>query len=139
MTASLQVAQAILETGWGQYIPVDKYSGKFSNNLFGVKGSASNGSVTSNTWEVYNGVSFRTDADFRAYNKVEESWDDHSKLLLDKSRYQPYRDVMYDSTLGAYAIRRCGYATDPNYPMKLIDIIDMYDLEILDRVGVDLK
>ncbi len=139
MTASLQVAQAILETGWGQYIPVDKYSGKFSNNLFGVKGSATNGSVTSNTWEVYNGVSFRTDADFRAYNKVEESWDDHSKLLLEKSRYQPYRDVMYDSTLGAYAIRRCGYATDPNYPMKLIDIIDMYDLEILDRVGVNLK
>ncbi|MCH4889843.1 hypothetical protein EZV73_19825 [Acidaminobacter sp. JC074] len=137
MSASLQVAQAILETGWGQYVPVDKYSGKFSNNLFGIKGSASNGSVTSNTWEVYNGVSFRTDADFRAYHTVKEAWLDH-KNILKKSRYEPYREVMYDSTLAAYAIRRCGYATDPNYPMKLINIIDKYDLKKLDRVGIYL-
>ncbi len=56
MSASLQTAQAILETGWGQRLPVDKYSGKFSYNLFGIKGSATNGSVISNTWEVYNGT-----------------------------------------------------------------------------------
>jgi len=139
MSASLQVAQAILETGWGQYVPVDKYSGNFSYNLFGIKGSATNGSVTSNTWEVYNGVSFRVDADFRAYNTVEESWLDHKRILLDRSRYEPYREVMYDSTLAAYAIRRCGYATDPNYPMKLIDIIDRYDLRKLDRIDIYLR
>lgn len=139
MSASLQVAQAILETGWGQYVPVDKYTGKFSYNLFGIKGSATNGSVTSNTWEVYNGTSFRVDADFRAYNNVDESWQDHKRILLELSRYEPYREVMYDSTLGAYAVRRCGYATDPNYPMKLIDIIDKYDLKRLDEVGLDLK
>lgn len=139
MSASLQVAQAILETGWGQYVPVDKYTGKFSYNLFGIKGSSSNGSVTSNTWEVYNGTSFRVDANFRAYHNVNESWLDHKRILLDLSRYEPYREVMYDSTLGAYAIRRCGYATDPNYPMKLIDIIDKYDLKKLDEVSIHLK
>jgi len=139
MVASLQVAQAILETGWGQKLPVDKYTGLFSNNLFGIKGSATNGSVTSNTWEVYNGVSFRVDANFRAYFSIDESWQDHKRILLDLSRYEPYRQVMYDSTLAAYAIRRCGYATDPNYPMKLIDIIDRYGLKDLDRVGVYLK
>lgn len=137
MSASLQTAQAILETGWGQSLPVDKYNGKFSYNLFGIKGSASNGSVVSNTWEVYNGKSFRVDANFRAYNNVEESWADHKRILLERSRYEPYREVMYDSTLGAFAVRRAGYATDPKYPIKLIDIIEMYDLKKLDEVGLE--
>ncbi len=137
MAASLQTAQAILETAWGQKLPSDKYSGKFSYNLFGIKGSATNGSVISNTWEVYNGKSYRVDAKFRAYHNVEESWNDHKRLLLEKSRYKPFRDVMYDSTLGAYAIRRCGYATDPKYPIKLINIIEKYDLKKLDIVGIE--
>lgn len=134
MSASLQTAQAILETGWGQKLPVDKYSGQMSYNLFGIKGTGTIGSVISNTWEVYNGVSYRVDDYFRAYNNIEESWADHKKILLNLSRYAPYRAVMYDSTKGAWAIRRCGYATDPKYPMKLIRIIDQYDLEILDQI-----
>jgi len=136
MSAALQTAQAILETGWGQKLPVDKYSGKFSYNLFGIKGSATNGSVVSNTWEVYNGESFRVDANFRAYNNVNESWTDHKRILLELSRYEPYREVMHDSTLGAWAIRRAGYATDPKYPMKLMNIIKKYNLEKLDEVGI---
>lgn len=136
MSASLQVAQAILETGWGQYIPVDKYNGKFSYNLFGIKGSATAGSVVSNTWEEYNGVSFRTDANFRAYYNVEQSWADHKRILLELSRYQIYRDVMYNPVLGAYAVRRAGYATDSQYPQKLINIIEQYDLWSLDEVGI---
>ena len=136
MSAALQAAQGILETGWGQKVPVDKYSNQFSYNLFGIKGSGSKGSVISNTWEVYNGVSFRTDAYFRAYNNIEESWYDHKSLLLEKSRYQIFRDVMYDYQLGAWAIRRAGYATDPLYPIKLMNIIKLYNLDTLDEIGV---
>ncbi|SHI52833.1 Flagellum-specific peptidoglycan hydrolase FlgJ [Dethiosulfatibacter aminovorans DSM 17477] len=136
MSAALQTAQAILETGWGQYIPVDKYDGTFSNNLFGIKGTGSNGSVIVNTWEVYNGVSFRCDDYFRAYETPEESWVDHKALLLEKERYEGFRDVMYDYTLGAFAIRRAGYATDPDYPIKLIYIINHYDLIDLDRISI---
>lgn len=136
MSAALQAAQGILETGWGQSVPVDKYTNQLSYNLFGIKGTGTKGSVVSNTWEVYNGVSFRTDAYFRAYNNVNESWADHKRILLDLSRYQIFRDVMYDSTLGAWAVRRAGYATDPNYPIKLMNIIDRYDLHLLDEVGV---
>jgi hypothetical protein len=136
MSAALQTAQAILETGWGQYVPVDKYSGEFSNNLFGIKGSASNGSVLVNTWEVYNGVYFRVDDYFRAYKDPYESWKDHKSLLLEKERYGIFRDVMHDYILGAYAIRRAGYATDPEYPAKLINIIEYYDLYELDRVSI---
>lgn len=136
MSAALQTAQAILETGWGQSVPVDKYTGQFSNNLFGIKGKGTAGSVTSNTWEEYNGVAFRIDDDFRAYNNVSESWEDHNALLLTKERYAPFRAVMFDSTQGAWALRRCGYATDSQYSIKLIDIINRYNLKELDEVGV---
>ncbi|HSL93802.1 MAG TPA: stalk domain-containing protein [Bacillota bacterium] len=136
MSAALQVAQAILETGWGQSIPVDKYTGLFSNNLFGIKGTGPAGTVISNTWEEYNGVAFRIDANFRAYYSVEQSWADHKNLLLVAARYQPFRDVMYDMSLGAWALRRAGYATDSQYPMKLMDIIMRFELWKLDEVGV---
>lgn len=136
MSAALQTAQAILETGWGQSTPVDKYTGKPSNNLFGIKGKGTAGSVTSNTWEEYNGVAFRIDADFRAYRSPSESWDDHKNLLLTSSRYAPYRAVMHNSTEGAWALKRCGYATDSKYPTKLIDLIKRYNLNRLDEVTI---
>jgi len=136
MSAALQTAQSILETGWGQSVPVDKYNGRFSYNLFGIKGFGPAGSVISNTWEEYNGVSYRTDASFRAYNTVAESWEDHNKLLMTRERYAYYRDVMFDSTLGAWALKRAGYATDSQYPIKLIRIIRQYDLEALDQIAI---
>lgn len=136
MSAALQTAQAILETASGQRLPVDRYTGKFSYNLFGIKGSADNGSVTCSTWEVYHGMTYRVDADFRAYNNVEEAWADHKRILLELSRYEQYRDVMHDSTQGAWAIRRAGYATDPQYPVKLIKLIKKYDLMKLDEVKI---
>lgn len=136
MSAALQVAQAILETGWGQSVPVDKYTGQFSYNLFGIKGEGTRGSVISNTWEEYNGVAFRVDDYFRAYDNEKESWQDHKDLLLLRERYAPFREVMYDSTKGAWALRRCGYATDSQYAIKLIDIVNRYDLRELDRVNI---
>lgn len=133
MSAALQIAQAILETGWGQSLPVDKYSGLMSNNLFGIKGKGNAGYVLCSTWEEYYGSYYRIDDYFRAYKSIEDSWNDHSDLLLYLSRYIPYTEVMFDSTSGAYALRRCGYATDSKYPGKLIYIIDRYDLDKLDE------
>lgn len=136
MSAALQTAQAILETGWGQSVPVDKYSGKLSNNLFGIKQKGNEAYVISNTWEEYNGVKFRIDANFRAYGDPKESWKDHKRLLLEASRYEIFRDVMHDSTQGAWAIRRAGYATDSQYPIKLMDIIKRYNLQELDKISI---
>ncbi len=136
MSAALQTAQAILETGWGQKVPVDKYSGKFSYNLFGIKGEATKGSVISNTWEEYNGQTYRIDANFRAYTNAGESWADHKARLLTGSRYEPFRAVMHDSAQGAWALKRCGYATDSQYAPKLMNIIKSYGLEKLDEVEI---
>lgn len=135
MSAALQTAQSILETGFGQSVPVDKYTGLLSNNLFGIKGKGPAGSVISNTWEVYNGVTYRIDAEFRAYNSVDTSWADH-KEFLKRDRYSDFRDVMHDSTLGAWALSTAGYATDPQYAIKLMKLIDTYNLLELDKVGI---
>lgn len=136
MSAALQTAQSILETGWGQYAPVDKYSGQVSYNLFGIKGEGTKGSVIVNTREEYNGQSYYIDDNFRAYNNVGESWADHKKFLLKKERYEPFREVMHDYTQGAWALKRSGYATDSKYPLKLMNIIKQYNLEELDKVGI---
>lgn len=134
MSAALQVAQAILETGWGQSVPVDKYTGQPSYNLFGIKGEGPAGSVVHNTWEEYKGIVYRVDARFRAYHNPAESWEDHKHFLLTGSRYEPFRAVMHDSILGAWALKRAGYATDSQYPLKLIDLIKRYELYHLDEV-----
>ncbi|MCD6322720.1 MAG: glucosaminidase domain-containing protein, partial [Clostridiales bacterium] len=136
MSAALQTAQAILETGWGQSIPVDKYNGTFSNNLFGIKGVGNNGSVISNTWEVFNEKSYRVDDYFRAYNTVNDSWNDHKSFLLDLSRYETFRAVMHNSADGAWALQKAGYATDPKYAIKLIKIINTYNLNELDKTSL---
>lgn len=136
MSAALQTAQSILETGWGQSVPVDKYSGKLSYNLFGIKGKGPAGSVTYNTWEVYNGQTYYVDAEFRAYNGVNESWVDHKSFLLNSSRYEPFKEVMHNSTQGAWALKRSGYATDPEYALKLMRIIKQYGLDKLDKIGI---
>ncbi len=136
MSAALQTAQAILETGWGQSVPVDKYNGTFSNNLFGIKGTGNNGSVISNTWEVFNGKSYRVDDYFRAYVTVSDGWDDHKGFLLALSRYEIFRTVMHNSADGAWALKRAGYATDPKYAIKLIKIINTYNLNELDKTSL---
>jgi flagellum-specific peptidoglycan hydrolase FlgJ len=134
MSQAIQIAQAIHETGWGQSIPVDKYTGQFSYNLFGIKGAGSAGSVTITTWEVYNGVKVTIDDQFRAYKSVQQAWDDHADFLMVRPWYAPFRAVMTDPIQGAWALKRSGYATDPAYPTKLINIMKQYNLFDLDLI-----
>lgn len=43
---------------------------------------------------------------------------------------------MFDYMQGAWALKRAGYATDPQYPIKLMKLIDTYNLDELDKVGI---
>jgi len=133
MSAALQVAQAVHETGWGQSIGVDKYTGQFSYALFGIKGEGPAGSVLMTTWESYDGVAVTIDDRFRAYHSVAESWQDHADFLLQRERYAPFRAAMTDAIQGAWALWRSGYATDPGYAPKLIDLMLRNNLLDLDR------
>lgn len=122
--ASITLAQGILESGAGE-----SSLAKECNNHFGIKCGS----------EWY-GRSTRKDDDrpnecFRCYRSVKESYDDHAKFLL-RQRYAflfDYKITDYKSW--AHGLKQAGYATDPKYPQKLINIIETYKLYEFDEQG----
>jgi flagellum-specific peptidoglycan hydrolase FlgJ len=131
LPAAAITAQACLETGFGKYVSKDMFTGKYSYNLFNIKGSGPAGSVTVKTWEVYNGVKKTILAKFRAYNNYEESFDDYVSLITRSQRYAPCLAVKDDPDEYARQLQNCGYATDPKYALKLISIMDSHKLREL--------
>ena len=130
--ASLTIAQAILESGWGKSGLTVK-----ANALFGIKaGTSWKGRVYSaKTQECYDGVNFTTvTALFRAYDSWEESVADHSALLTGATRYKAVIGER-DSNTACRAIKAAGYATDPQYADKLIRLIESYGLTAYDGAG----
>ncbi|WP_410511438.1 glucosaminidase domain-containing protein [Paenibacillus sp. BR2-3] len=124
--ASLTIAQAALESGWGN-------SGLTSraNNLFGIKGSGPAGSVNVQTTEYVNGKAVKLNIAFRAYHNWGESVSDHSEIIKNGVSWNRdlYRKVIGASGItAAKEIAAAGYATDPDYAAKLIGIMDMYNL-----------
>lgn len=123
---SLTMAQAILESGWGE--------SHIQNNLFGIKaGTSWNGKVAiRQTKEFINGKWITVNAKFRAYNSFNESIEDHAKLLGRNKRYQKVTQAK-DYKQACYEVWKAGYATDPNYPQKLIKIIEQNNLNQYDE------
>jgi flagellar protein FlgJ len=118
------LAQAALETGWGQRTPRNA-DGSTSYNLFGIKAGDewSGPKATADTMEVVNGVAVPRRTSFRAYGSIEESVNDFAQLLRNSPRY---RDVIAaGGDAGAYAdsMGKSGYATDPDYGNKLNQIL----------------
>jgi len=122
LPASILAAQCILETGWGRRIPTDRYSEKFSYNLFGIKGEGSNGSVNIYTHEYVNGKKIKILAKFRAYNDYAESFIDYGNLILGAKRYKEAVINKNNAEKYIYEIWKAGYATDNNYVKKVLQI-----------------
>jgi flagellum-specific peptidoglycan hydrolase FlgJ len=120
--ASLTIAQAILESNWGQ-------SGlaRNSKNLFGIKGQGD----TYQTKEFVNGKWITVAANFRVYDTFEGSVRDHNQMLKRMKRYAAVIGER-DYKKAADAVWRAGYATDPTYPVKLINLIEAYELTKFD-------
>ena len=130
---SITVAQAILESGWGQ----SKLS-KDSNNIFGIKADNSwdGESIEVMTSENYND---KIKAKFRKYNSITDSIKDHGKFLSENKRYEEnglFNSKNYKKQ--AQALEDAGYSTKKDkygnriYADMLIDIIQKYNLEKLD-------
>ncbi|MBM6820524.1 glycoside hydrolase family 73 protein [Clostridium saudiense] len=126
---SITMAQAILESGWG-----NSELAVTHNNLFGIKADLRwNGAVaTIATSENYNDS---TIANFRKYDSIDESIEDHGKFLYENSRYAEYglfNGKDYKSQ--AQALEDAGYSTvkdengEPIYADKLISLIEKYNL-----------
>jgi peptidoglycan hydrolase FlgJ len=129
------LAQAALETGWGQRMPRNA-DGSSSNNLFGVKaGDEWRGArATADTVEVLNGVASSRRTAFRAYGSIEESVNDFAKLLASSPRYREALSAGDDAEGYIASIAKSGYATDPEYANKLNQILNSEPLQAL-RAG----
>lgn len=117
------LAQAALETGWGQHMP-RQADGSASNNLFGIKaGDGWQGKqVNVPTLEVEDGVPVRRNAAFRAYAGPARAFADYARMLGNNPRYAGALGHGEDVARFAQALHRAGYATDPAYAAKLTAI-----------------
>ncbi|MFC7054561.1 glycoside hydrolase family 73 protein [Enterococcus alcedinis] len=124
---SIIIGQAILESNWGKSELSSKY-----NNLFGIKSFGHSDFVTLDTQEYVNGQWITIQGDFRVYQTWEESMDDHTMLFVNGVDWSPQK---YEAVLtapsykeAAIALQEAGYATDPTYAEKVIQVIEAYDL-----------
>ncbi|MGH3648962.1 MAG: sporangiospore maturation cell wall hydrolase GsmA, partial [Micromonosporaceae bacterium] len=127
--ASVTIAQAMLESGWGT-------SGLATggNNYFGIKciggtGPLAVGCHRYRTFECARKKGcFTTYAWFRTYDSVADSFRDHARLLARAERYQPAMRHRAHPDRFAAEVHRAGYATDPWYARKLITLMRVHNL-----------
>lgn len=132
---SVLIAQAILESNWGNSTLTKQY-----NNLFGIKaGSTWQGqTVDLQTGEVYDGKEvFIYDA-FRVYETKEKSIQDRISWMQETQRYAGI-ELLSTPEMQAREIQNSGYATDPSYSDKLIQLINDYDLKQYDKNKTIMK
>ena len=120
--ASISLAQGILESGMGfSRLAV------VANNHFGIK--------CHSEWEgkrIYHDDDEKGEC-FRVYKDPRTSYRDHSLFLTSRSRYNLLFDLKIDDYKGwAKGLKKAGYATDPKYSNKLINLIERYSLDRFD-------
>ncbi len=118
------MAQAALETGWGQHLPAD--SGADSFNLFGIKADASwqGDSVQAQTTEFENGQPDSCLANFRRYTDYSESVRDYVRFIQDQPRYADALNHGGSDQRYIQALSEAGYATDPHYAARVLQVAD---------------
>lgn len=133
--ASVMMAQAIVESGWGQ----SGLAAAPNYNLFGIKGAYNGQSVSMATTEFTGGTEHGVVDGFRKYNSYDESLQDNADVLsaamysgVHKSVAATYQDAT------AYLTGR--YATNPQYNVELNKIIEQNNLTRFDEPGsIELK
>lgn len=119
----LLLAQAALETGWGQYVMHDG-KGKPGYNLFGIKaGNNWKGeSINIDTIEVSNQQVSKVNAAFRKYDSFAESFSDYVDFISNNPRYEKALNFVSEAHSYLKELQQSGYATDPNYAEKIMRI-----------------
>ncbi|MDN6968060.1 1,4-beta-N-acetylmuramidase [Oenococcus sp. UCMA 17063] len=135
--ASVMVAQAILESNWG----TSKLAAAPYNNLFGIKASYSpyiSGYSSFSTTEYVGSQYVTVNSSFNTYSSVTNSFYDYLYKMnygvtWNTSLYHNiFRSVAGSYSQAAKNLVTDGYATDPKYSTKLIDLINSYKLYNLD-------
>jgi flagellum-specific peptidoglycan hydrolase FlgJ len=134
--ASVTVAQAILESGWGEAHMGD------ANNYFGIKAQVRNGKIefgdiasgyVDKITKEYdkNGRAYTVVAHFRRYKTMADSFLDHGIFLTSNRRYAKAIAAYAkskDADEFARGLQKAGYATDPQYAKLLISLMKKNDL-----------
>lgn len=139
--ASISLAQAILESDWNQ-----SSLAKDNNNLYGIKASADQAGVVVPTKEYENGKWIEVDQKFASYKTWQQSMEAHAQLLSKGTQWNAnqYEHVIAakDYKAAAAALVQDGYATDPSYAEKLVQVIEHWYLQRFDlaeKMGTDRK
>lgn len=129
---SITLAQAILESDWGTSTLAKDY-----HNLFGIKGTDPATTKVLRTKEYVNDKWITVDGRFRVYSDDAASIRDHALLFVNGTDWNPqqYATVRAakDYKTVASALQTDGYATDPDYPQKLIHLIEAWNLTQYDN------
>jgi hypothetical protein len=116
--ASITLAQGILESASGESILA-----KNANNHFGIK--------CKTEWtgpKIYKDDDTKNEC-FRVYPNADSSYRDHSNFLKNRPYYASLFELdPVDDTAWAYGLKKAGYATERDYPQRLLKIIDDYEL-----------
>ncbi|OBU84680.1 flagellar assembly peptidoglycan hydrolase FlgJ [Chromobacterium subtsugae] len=117
------VAHAALESGWGKRA-IRNSDGSDSHNLFGIKaGSDWQGKTTTiMTTEYSGGVAQKRMETFRSYDSYADAFSDYAKVLKGSSRYKNVLNQGQNMYGFAQGLQSGGYATDPRYARKLVDV-----------------
>lgn len=132
---SVIIAQAILESAWGESALAKTY-----NNHFGMKkGSGTNyggwngQTVTLKTSEVVNGQNITVNGVFRVYPSLEASIEDHNGLFYTLSRYKAVCSAKTPREQ-ITAIKNGGYATATHYVDSVMNVINSNNLTRFDTM-----
>lgn len=129
---SIILGQAILESNWGKSTLASEY-----HNFFGIKAYGDQKKVNLETKEYVNEEWITIQGDFRVYDSWEQSMDDHTQLFVNGVDWNPalYEKVITATNYreAAQALQDAGYATDPTYAQKIIQVIETYHLDQYDQ------
>ncbi len=119
------VAQAALETGWGQRM-FKAVDGRESFNLFGIKAQPEwQGDVAVvDTLEYRQGIARQEKAKFRVYDSLQAGLQDYVDFIRQQPRYQDAVAVSHDTANYFQQLQAAGYATDPNYAQKILQVMN---------------
>jgi flagellum-specific peptidoglycan hydrolase FlgJ len=142
--ASVTIAQAIIESSWGE-----SSLASLAKNYFGIKAHGLYKSIVMPTHEVVDGQSVQITTLFAKYDDIVDSFADHGELLSTRQRYAPVLTLKNDPLAFARALGperrvknllwseterrikiepRCGYSTNPEYGALIAKVISSYDL-----------
>lgn len=119
------VAQAAVETGWGQYM-IHSGSGNNTHNLFGIKAGRDwqgNKEVVE-TLEYQQGTPEKQKAAFRSYNDFHDSMQDYVQFIKQSPRYRNAVEQSGNPESYFRQLQQAGYATDPAYADKVMSVLN---------------